>query len=376
VREGGNLDKVITSFYEAAIDASLWKPALASLTELFAPAFTSYYFTWDRTNVNFAAVASDDLDTASTAYAQHYGAIDPRAAMIDSGPTGAVFVCHDHFDDAYVSKSEFYNDFLIPIGGRYIIAAKLLDDNSTSGIVSVHRDPRQGPFERADRKLFARVQPHLMQSAKVFQKFTEIRAVKERMAFALDSVPWGVVITDQNARVLQANKAAESVVQRGDALSVRNGRLETIAPGRTSTLHRLIFDAFAAAGGRACSPGGLLRVDRQSGKGYLTVLVAPLRQASCTIASCTSSGVILFITDSERRTIVRGVWLQKLYGLTSAEAAVALGIAQGKTLEEIAKMKAVARNTVRSQTQVILSKMGVRRQAELVGLVLNLPASR
>jgi hypothetical protein len=28
--------------------------------------------------------------------------------------------CHEHFDEAFVARSAFYQDFLIPHGGRYV----------------------------------------------------------------------------------------------------------------------------------------------------------------------------------------------------------------------------------------------------------------
>ena len=367
------VDDVIVSFYEASLDASLWKPALSKLTQLFTPAFTSYFFAQDRKDVTFAAVGSDDLDHANASYTSYYWKIDPRATMIDAGAVGDVFACHEHFSDDYVAQSEFYNDFLIPIGGRYILAAKIAESSTRSGILSIHRSGNQGPFLHDDRKLFARVRPHLMQAAKVFDKFAEVQAARDRISCILDHLPSAIIIVDRNAKILETNRAAESLLTIGDALSVRSGRIEAFRSDQASALHRLIREAHLAAGGSANSAGGYLRIDRRGERGCLMVLVAPFRQATRITSNDITAGVILFISDPEKQIGAPTRLLQKLYGLTHAEAVVALAIAAGKTLGEIAEMNAVTRNTVRVQAQSILSKTNSRRQAELVRLILSLP---
>jgi len=58
--------------------------------------------------------------------------------------------------------------------------------------------------------------------------------------------------------------------------------------------------------------------------------------------------------------------LKQLYGLTSAEASVALAVTEGTPLGEIAARRGVAASTVRAQVKTILAKVGVGRQVELV----------
>jgi len=57
------------------------------------------------------------------------------------------------------------------------------------------------------------------------------------------------------------------------------------------------------------------------------------------------------------------------FGLTSAEARVARGIARGETIASIAGRHNVAVATARSQLKSVFSKLGAHRQAELVALL-------
>jgi DNA-binding CsgD family transcriptional regulator len=377
MRKQTTLDEVITSLYEAAADAALWRLALAKLADLFRPSFAGHFFSWDRDkNITFAEVDREELAAANEDYVNYYGSIDPRAALAARGRVGVPFACHHHFDDRYVAKSEFYQDFMLKIGGRYVSGLKLFENDRLLTITSVHRNTRQGPFEETDLRLLKQLQPHLSQAANLFHKFNDLRAANDRAAAGLDHVPWGVLVADRTARILEMNAAAEAHLRKADVLKAANGRLFTIAPAATASLHAAISAACSAAGGQDRPPGGVVRVDRTSGSGYLAILVAPLRQAACTITTAATAGAILFISDSEARPRLASEWLRALFGLTAAEASVALSIAAGKTLEEIAEMNAVSKNTVRVQTQSVLEKMGVQRQSEIVRLVLSIPNPR
>jgi DNA-binding CsgD family transcriptional regulator len=64
---------------------------------------------------------------------------------------------------------------------------------------------------------------------------------------------------------------------------------------------------------------------------------------------------------------------QRAYGLTPAEARLALALFEGRSLGEFAEGNRVSRETVRSQMKSIFLKTGTRRQAELVSLLAGFP---
>ena len=62
--------------------------------------------------------------------------------------------------------------------------------------------------------------------------------------------------------------------------------------------------------------------------------------------------------------------LMELFGLTPAEARVALSLANGHSIGETARNAATSRNTVRLQVRSIFSKMGINRQSQLIRTAL------
>jgi len=67
--------------------------------------------------------------------------------------------------------------------------------------------------------------------------------------------------------------------------------------------------------------------------------------------------------------------LQGLFDLTPAEARVAREIGEGRTVETIAEMFGLSRETVRSQLKAVLGKTGLGRQVDLAALLAGVELS-
>ena len=79
---------------------------------------------------------------------------------------------------------------------------------------------------------------------------------------------------------------------------------------------------------------------------------------------------ILVVTRITPPTAPAAELLQGLFDLTPAEARVAREIGEGRTVDSIAEMFGLSRETVRSQLKAVLGKMGVGRQADLVAMLV------
>lgn len=80
---------------------------------------------------------------------------------------------------------------------------------------------------------------------------------------------------------------------------------------------------------------------------------------------------LLFVRDAESRTQAPNSVIGKMFSLTPAETVLAVELANGSSLEEAAETLGIRRNTARAHLRAIFSKTGVRRQTELVRIVLN-----
>jgi DNA-binding CsgD family transcriptional regulator len=116
--------------------------------------------------------------------------------------------------------------------------------------------------------------------------------------------------------------------------------------------------------------GGVLSLARPSGRRPLAVLVAPLHIKPRWFVY-RQPRAIVFVVDPERAPIVPEKYLQRLYNLTPAEAAVAVRILRGEGLQAVADGLRITLATVCTHRQRVFEKTGTKRQAELVRLILE-----
>jgi DNA-binding CsgD family transcriptional regulator len=66
---------------------------------------------------------------------------------------------------------------------------------------------------------------------------------------------------------------------------------------------------------------------------------------------------------------------RSIHGLTPAESHLVGELANGLTLDQIARRFQVTKNTVRDQLKSVFAKTGIRRQAELIRLIRATPTT-
>ena len=80
---------------------------------------------------------------------------------------------------------------------------------------------------------------------------------------------------------------------------------------------------------------------------------------------------VVYIRDAAGKSLASSTVAKQLFNLTPAETALALELTNGLSLEEAAEALGIRRNTARAHLRSIFSKTGVRRQTELVRIMLN-----
>ncbi len=183
-------------------------------------------------------------------------------------------------------------------------------------------------------------------------------------AEVLNSLQIGVIFADAGSRVLAANGAAQELSSQRDGIEISQERLRTARPRETHALQGMIAADRSPA---------FLSLSRPSGKRPLTVLVRPLSRDPGPAESKQPAAVV-FVNDPDRRLSVEPAALQRLYGLTPAEAVVASLVGVGQPVLDAARQLGVQTNTVRVQLKQIYAKTGAHHQSALVSLIMTGPA--
>jgi DNA-binding NarL/FixJ family response regulator len=180
---------------------------------------------------------------------------------------------------------------------------------------------------------------------------------------AIDLLPTAIVVVDEAARTISANRRATSLLAERDGCLLDAASIcRALSPDITLRLHQLI--KLAAAEGL---PGAIAlpRGERLP----LSVAIAPLDTGLHG-----NSLAALYITDPDDRPLPSLNQLSRLMNLTAAEARLAHALAQGMSLEQAAIVSRITVGTARSYLKQIFEKTGCSRQGELIRMVMSLPS--
>lgn len=368
--KGAAVHEVIQHLYEAAVTSEQWEDALDRLYSLF-DSMSAHFIVWNR--VLDQAVASHGSRTfmGTKEALEHYLRIDPRRAVLARQPVGLTLLCHEHFDEAFVRQDRFFQEYSLPRGRRFLMAAKLLQVGPTASEIAVLRSPRQGPFQAADTALFEQLKPHLQCVARMHSHLRQVHRDFEIAGGLLDMVPSGLIATDAAACIVRTNHAAETLLRTGDGLRVVAERIVARTHAQTETLHGLIRRAAAIGAGETIAGCGGMVIDGLANERH-GIMVTPLSRRS-TVLDKPERPLVLVTISHLAQHAGPDRHLIGMFALTPAEARLASEVAAGKRLDVLAAEHKVRISTLRTQMRAIYSKTGTRRQAELVHLVHSVP---
>lgn len=367
-------DAVIGHLYDAALDPHLLEPAIGHFERLIGSVGCHLFATDEGMHPLLHAWTIDwmDPDRVTRDYYGHYIHQDPRRETVMRDRVGVARRCTESFDARYVSRSGFYQDFLIPMGARYVAGGNVIEHEGVSGVVAFNRPVGCDDFSDHDVQLIQRYLPHLCRVVRLItdRQISRLRSVASEQALAAQAM--GVMVLDAQGRIRHANPVAEHWARQlgwglqgakagGHTLhTLRQGAQTTGRPQaqRLTTPQgaQAVALAWAWQAGRGAAwLEQALGTGFQDGwrAGHLVVLIKPLRANAPLTPSL----------------------LMELFGLSAAEARLAHALSEGLTLEEAAARHQVSINTVRTQLRGVLAKTGCTRQTDLVALLARLPAA-
>jgi len=228
--------------------------------------------------------------------------------------------------------------------------------------VAVLRADGARPFDDIDLAWLKDLLPH-MQGALRLGGSLRTRRGKDAQA-ALEAIALGVIVCNSDALVRYMNSAAERLVRSsaGFSLHAAPARLSAIDYPQRTRLRDLI--ARAASGDET---GAIGFVEPNCEQTLLLVTPAPKQFAS------KDGSVLVLARSTARANPPSETTLRDLFGLTSAEAALAAGLWNGDTFADLARHRGVADSTIRTQLASTFRKTGVSGQQGLVRLMNLVP---
>ncbi len=370
-------DRLVNLIYETLDDKQAWRPVLECLNEALGTR-AMHLLAFD--GANGALSYSDGADMApqiDMEYIQKYQFIDPRVELMNRQGPEEWMHCHEHFDDAFVAASPFYQEFLLPHGARYLSACKLVQDSRATILLACLRSAGDGPLQAEAIAFLDRLRPHLSRACRIGVDHF-VYSAQALVGHALvDRLCQPVLLLSTGGDVVLVNEAASRLLGSTSLARVDDGRLVLPARHQKQFLEQCARLESALRLGAADQGFSSLHIASEDGAtpevlyGFFTMLVPERTLGTFGLRPL----VMLFLYHPPSAQEIDATLLTAAFGLSHAECRIASLLADGMPLKAIAETLGVQYDTVRKQLLSIYQKTNTNRQPELVRLLLHLPAA-
>ena len=359
------LPKLIDRFYEAAIRPELWRPVLHELS--LALGAEGCRLSTYRGGANFAAFWSEGVDELTHTFIQEgWAQRNPRAARgmaLSSRKT--VLTESDLFTAEELDRLPFNVEFINRLGFRWFAGALLAKTDSASTYLTIERRQRQGAFTAREIAAMERLVPHFRRAAQVALRLSA--GQDEGMLDAFEQMGCGGILIDFLGRTLRLNGKARHHL--GNGITLVHGQVAASDREANTALQRLIGSVLQPGAADEAAPPGAVALPRPSGR-PLILHAAPIVGSAEDVFQ--NARAVLMLVDPDEQAEPLETVLRQAFGLTRSEAQIAVGLARGLDLQDIADARGISIGTARVQLRNLFAKTGTHRQAELVALLARI----
>jgi DNA-binding CsgD family transcriptional regulator/PAS domain-containing protein len=304
---------------------------------------------------------------------------NPWTLAMRDVPFGQATICGSLVERCIVHKTAFYADILEPqgIADMMCVSHRAMSLDGSVGGIGFGVPPHETDRVDENVRRLQRLTPHLGRALDATLKLGRLADGTRQLARVLQLMPNPALLLDGRGRITLANPAAESLLRKNDGLTLdRDGGLCLAAalPAETAALSRALAQASAVASGTGTELGGPLRLTRPSGAAPLLVLPVPLPPPAFALWELLEPArVLVLIVDPSAQSRATAAAIQTTFGLTAAEARVAVLIGSGLSGPETAAMLGISPSTVKTHLKRCFEKTGVHSQVGLARILGALP---
>jgi len=291
----------------------------------------------------------------------------PRVARLEHGrlvPTG------DLYTDAEKKTSPTYNEALADTNAQHGLCLRLDGPKGLGVVWELCDSTERGGWSSDQIRLIERLRPHLHQFAIMRHALVEAEVGGMSATDFLASPRVGVIHLDRNGRIMTTNDRALEILRLGDGLVDRDGFLHARMPEESAELSRLLARALPPWGVQG-SAGSMGVTQSLSHPRRLALHFTPVGDDYPHFRT-RRLGAIVLVVDPAGRARLDPVQVAAALDLTPMESQLAVALAVGQTVKDIAKTIGRGEETVRWHLKAVYRKQGISRQVDLVRRVLSL----
>jgi DNA-binding CsgD family transcriptional regulator len=369
---GFNQSEFLDLVYGAAVEPDLWAPVM----ERFADAIggdKGWLSLLNLVSGRGGGIISRIDPAEMNRFNQHFADRNPLHLVDDPSSFLRSWAPRILTDEDWIEKSvlvgtEYYNDFMQPQDMHSCVMIRLAKQGVETATLNITRPASRGQFERADLELAGKLHPHFIRAFDLGQKLAVNKALSTGFATVFNESVHGLFLVSGDGRVQHMNPAAEAMVAARKGLQIHSGKLAALDPSSARALQTLI--GRASASDAEARTGGSMPLTVAGGVVPMSATVAPVRLPTVAMLGGAPAAIVC-VTDVEAGVKLPEQRLRELFGLTPAEARLALALFEGASLAEAAEGLTISRFTAQNHLARIFEKTGVNRQATLIKLMMR-----
>lgn len=355
---------LIGQIYESAFDETLWVPIMNRMADAVGGGATALI----RKNLvtgQGSGLYGRITEQQFTDYFGRFARANPLARAIAAIQPGSFLIDWQVIPKPDLIRSEYYNDFLLRREIHGVLGLMVWREGAEAAIINLTRQPGHGEYLPEHARRLSCFMPHLRHAVGLAGRLVGMSG-----RAALDAIQaWSgaALVLDGGGRLLYANYAAEQVLAARDGLGAIRGALTPADP--------VVAARLAAAIARASAEpprGSEIAVPRIADPRPYLLRVTPCRPGHASLFP-SPARVVVTVTEIGRRERLSPETLRVLFGLSRAQAAVAVQIAAGHEPREIAVALGVSLFTVRRHLADVMAKTETATRAQLARLLAQVP---
>ena len=367
-------ERILASLHEAMLDDALWPATSALIDEAcgiqgnlllvgeklegdILPTFVGLYYRGER---------CEELEQE---YLTVYHPIDERVPRFRQLSDSRIVHNASLYTAEELKTSPVYNEALPKASTQDGLIVRL-DGPAGSHISWATADPvAPGGWDSTQLALMQGLLPHIRQFVRVRQALVGAEALGASLTDLLNSSRMGVIYLDRRGRTVEANDRARRILRHGDGITDRSRILSARRPADQVRLERLLAAALPSADTAPVS--GSMLLHRLALALPFVIHVKPVVSPQPDYGASHVAALVL-IVEPERSSPLAPRFVAEVLGLTTAESQIAVRLAAGQTVREIAGATERTVETIRWHLKHIYHKHHLPGQTALVQLVHSL----
>ena len=370
---GPGLEDLLGELYAAAVDPDRWERFLELLMERLGGPCAVFL---DLPGTPRGGVSYDVGFRSEPGYSYN-AEMRPQNPFVEAlrdAPVGKVIHADAVLRREALETTAFFDNVFLAEGlaehTPMIVVLARDEDGPTAGLAAFTSTP-QPSAEAA--KLLEQLTPHLRRARDVHVDRARANAATRALLAALDRLLLGVLLLDEDGRVIFSNRSGAELVASQGNLHIDKGQLSVADEDHDEALQELIARA-TRTGESWGDPAGEGALAIGEGRRRVDLLVTALRRRQADRALGAEAAAAVFIGGAQQFSEGPAHVLEHLYSLTPSEARLARLLAMDRSVEQASEELGIKTTSARTVLKRIFAKTNTSRQASLVRLLVAGPA--